>query len=131
MVLMDSLKIVTTVFVCNSIEKMFVYRLEYWIYRFEYRTYVIRYRTKEYAHTPKSSPWAYGWPKWQRAGYICRRDDDRWSQKVLFWRLHLGRRRVSRSPARYSNGTKKAMEPKNRIAANGGNWKSCQDAYIQ
>ncbi|CAH0690392.1 unnamed protein product [Spodoptera exigua] len=41
--------------------------------------------------------------KWQWAGHICRRIDDRWSKRVLEWRPRLGKRSVGRPPARWTD----------------------------
>ncbi|KAI8421377.1 hypothetical protein MSG28_009457 [Choristoneura fumiferana] len=41
--------------------------------------------------------------KWQWAGHIARRTDDRWGQKVLEWRPRTGRRAVGRPPTRWSD----------------------------
>ena len=37
--------------------------------------------------------------KWQWAGHVCRRTDNRWSRKVLEWRPRTGKRSVGRRPA--------------------------------
>jgi hypothetical protein len=34
--------------------------------------------------------------KWQRAGHISRRTDNRWGKRVLEWRPRLGKRSVGR-----------------------------------
>ncbi|CAH0699542.1 unnamed protein product [Spodoptera exigua] len=41
--------------------------------------------------------------KWQWAGHICRRTDDRWGRRVLEWRPRLGKRSVGRPPARWTD----------------------------
>jgi hypothetical protein len=41
--------------------------------------------------------------KWQWAGHISRRTDNRWGKRVLEWRLRLGKRSVGRPQARWSD----------------------------
>ncbi|KAJ8706223.1 hypothetical protein PYW08_010849 [Mythimna loreyi] len=41
--------------------------------------------------------------KWQWAGHIALRTDDRWGRKVLEWRPPTGRRYVGRSPTRWTD----------------------------
>jgi hypothetical protein len=41
--------------------------------------------------------------KWQWAGYISRRTDNRWDKRVLEWRPRLGKRSVGRPQARWSD----------------------------
>ncbi|CAG9131832.1 unnamed protein product [Plutella xylostella] len=45
--------------------------------------------------------------KWQWAGHVARRADDRWSRKVLEWRPRVGKRRVGRPPTRWSDDLRK------------------------
>ncbi|CAG9137496.1 unnamed protein product [Plutella xylostella] len=45
--------------------------------------------------------------KWQWAGHVARRADDRWSTKVLEWRPRVGKRRVGRPPTRWSDDLRK------------------------
>ncbi|CAK1586319.1 unnamed protein product [Parnassius mnemosyne] len=41
--------------------------------------------------------------KWQWAGHIARRTDNRWGRKVLEWQPRTGRRSVGRPPTRWSD----------------------------
>ncbi|KAI8440939.1 hypothetical protein MSG28_009236 [Choristoneura fumiferana] len=41
--------------------------------------------------------------KWQWAGHIARRTDNRWGRKVLEWRPRTGRRSVGRPPTRWTD----------------------------
>ncbi|KAL0819976.1 hypothetical protein ABMA28_007973 [Loxostege sticticalis] len=41
--------------------------------------------------------------KWQWAGHVCRRTDDRWSRRVLDWRPRTGKRCVGRPAARWTD----------------------------
>ncbi|CAG9133144.1 unnamed protein product [Plutella xylostella] len=47
--------------------------------------------------------------KWQWAGHVARRADDRWSRKVLEWRPRVGKRRVGRPPTRWSDDLRKKL----------------------
>ncbi|CAG9133694.1 unnamed protein product [Plutella xylostella] len=47
--------------------------------------------------------------KWQWAGHVARRADDRWSRKVLEWRPRVGKRRVGRPPTRWSDDLRKVF----------------------
>ncbi|CAG9133026.1 unnamed protein product [Plutella xylostella] len=49
--------------------------------------------------------------KWQWAGHVARRADDRWSRKVLEWRPRVGKRRVGRPPTRWSDDLRKQEAP--------------------
>ena len=70
--------------------------------------------------------------QWQWAGHICRRDDDRWSQRVLHWRPRTGSRSAGRPAARWSDIIKKTAGPTwTRSAASRSTWKTMQEAYVQ
>jgi hypothetical protein len=62
------------------------------------RNQVIRQRTKvtDIGHR-------IGMLKWQWAGHISRRTDNRWGERVLEWRPRLGKRSVGRPQARWSD----------------------------
>ncbi|CAB3258972.1 unnamed protein product [Arctia plantaginis] len=45
--------------------------------------------------------------KWQWAGHISRRTDNRWGKRVLEWRPRLGKRSVGRPQARWSDDLRK------------------------
>jgi hypothetical protein len=62
------------------------------------RNQVIRQRTKvtDIAHHINML-------KWQWAGHISRRTDNRWGKRVLQWRPRLGKRSVGRPQARWSD----------------------------
>jgi hypothetical protein len=59
--------------------------------RDQIRNQVIRQRTKvtDIAHRTSML-------KWQWAGHISRRTDNRWGKRVLEWRRRLGKRSVRR-----------------------------------
>ena len=70
--------------------------------------------------------------KWQWASHVCRRNDDRWSERVLYWRPRTGRRNVGRQPARWSDDIKKTAGPAwTRAAASRSKWRAMQEAYVQ
>ena len=39
--------------------------------------------------------------KWRWAGHVCRREDGRWSRKLIDWQPRTGHRNVGRPPARW------------------------------
>jgi hypothetical protein len=59
------------------------------------RNQVVRQRTKvtDIAHRIRML-------KWQWAGHVNRRTDNRWGKRVLEWKLRLGKRSVGRPQAR-------------------------------
>ena len=70
--------------------------------------------------------------KWQWAGHVCRRTDDRWSRKVLEWRPRVGKRRVGRPPARWTDDLKKvAGSGWMKKAGDRALWRSLGEAYLQ
>jgi hypothetical protein len=48
--------------------------------------------------------------KWQWAGHIRRRTDNRWGKRVLEWRPRLGKRIVERSQARWSDDLRRTAD---------------------
>ena len=70
--------------------------------------------------------------KWQWAGHICRRTDDRWSRRVLEWRSRLGKRSVGRPPARWTDDLKK-VAGSDWMAKTGDRalWRTLGEAYVQ
>jgi hypothetical protein len=56
--------------------------------------------------------------KWQRAGHISRRTDNRWGKRVLEWRPRLGKRSVGRPQARWSDDLRRR-------------WRELGEAYVQ
>lgn len=70
--------------------------------------------------------------KWQWAGHVCRREDGRWSKRVLDWRPRTGRRSVGRPPARWSDDIRSTAGPTwIRRARNRTEWRSIGEAYVQ
>ena len=70
--------------------------------------------------------------KWQWAGHICRRTDDRWSKRVLEWRPRLGKRSVRHPPARWSDDIRKvAGIGWMRRAQDRAQWRAIGEAYVQ
>jgi hypothetical protein len=70
--------------------------------------------------------------KWQWAGHICRRTDDRWSRRVLEWRPRLGKRSVGRPPARWTDDLRKVAGG-DWMAKTGDRalWRTLGEAYVQ
>ncbi|CAG9120660.1 unnamed protein product [Plutella xylostella] len=61
--------------------------------------------------------------KWQCAGHICRRTDNRWGRRVLEWRPRTGKRSVGRPPARWTDDLR-------RVAGSG--WmRKAEDRVLQ
>jgi hypothetical protein len=56
--------------------------------------------------------------KWQCAGHISRKTDNRWGKRVLEWRPRLGKRSVGRPQARWSDDLR-------------GTWREIGEAYVQ
>jgi hypothetical protein len=58
--------------------------------------------------------------KWQWAGHISRKTDNRWGKRVLEWRPRLGKRRVGRTQARWSDDLRRtAGRSWTRVAEDG------------
>ncbi|CAG9788817.1 unnamed protein product [Diatraea saccharalis] len=88
---------------------------------------VIRQRTKviDIAHRISKL-------KWQWAGHISRRTDNRWGKRVLEWRPRLGKRSVGRPQARWSDDLRKmAGRSWMRTAENRNRWRAIGEAYVQ
>ncbi|XP_046976516.1 uncharacterized protein LOC124542632 [Vanessa cardui] len=70
--------------------------------------------------------------KWQWAGHICRRTDNRWGKRVLEWRPRLGKRSVGRPGARWSDDLRKtAGRSWMRVAQERSQWRAIGEAYVQ
>ncbi|PZC81828.1 hypothetical protein B5X24_HaOG211841 [Helicoverpa armigera] len=70
--------------------------------------------------------------KWQWAGHISRRTDNRWGKRVLEWRPRLGKRSVGRPQARWSDDLcKTAGRSWMREAENRSQWRALGEAYVQ
>ncbi|CAG9132369.1 unnamed protein product [Plutella xylostella] len=70
--------------------------------------------------------------KWQWAGHVARRADDRWSTKVLECRPRVGKRRVGRPPTRWSDDLRKVAGSRWMQMAGGRlGWRSLGEAYVQ
>lgn len=70
--------------------------------------------------------------KWQWAGHICRRTDNRWGKRVLEWRPRLGKRSVGRPQARWSDDLRKtAGRSWMREAIDRTKWREIGEAYVQ
>ncbi|CAH0677679.1 unnamed protein product [Spodoptera exigua] len=91
------------------------------------RNEVIRQRTKVIDIAQRISKL-----KWQWAGHICRRTDDRWSKRVLEWRPRLGKRSVGRPPARWTDDIRRvAGSGWMRRAEHRAQWRAIGEAYVQ
>nr|ADI61810.1 endonuclease-reverse transcriptase [Bombyx mori] len=70
--------------------------------------------------------------KWQWAGHICRRTDNRWGRRVLEWRPRTGKRSVGRPPARWSDDLRKAAGSNwMRRTEDRVQWRTLGEAYVQ
>ncbi|KAG7305016.1 hypothetical protein JYU34_010462 [Plutella xylostella] len=70
--------------------------------------------------------------KWQWAGHICRRNDNRWGRRVLEWRPRTGKRSVGRPPARWTDDLRRvAGSGWMRKAEDRVLWRSLGEAYVQ
>ncbi|KAG7296310.1 hypothetical protein JYU34_021440 [Plutella xylostella] len=70
--------------------------------------------------------------KWQWAGHICRRTDNRWGRRVLEWRPRTGKRSVGRPPARWTDDLRRvAGRGWMRKAEDRVLWRSLGEAYVQ
>jgi hypothetical protein len=62
--------------------------------------------------------------KWQWAGHISSRTDNRWGKRVLEWRLRLGKRSVGRPQARWSDDLRwTASRSWKRVAEDRARWR--------
>ena len=70
--------------------------------------------------------------KWQWAGHISRRTDNRWSKRALEWRPRLGKRSVGRPPTRWSDDLRRvAGSGWMRRAEDRAQWRTLGEAYVQ
>ncbi|CAH2238963.1 jg19287 [Pararge aegeria aegeria] len=70
--------------------------------------------------------------KWQWAGHIVRRKDERWDPKVLEWQPRTGKRTVGRPPTRWTDDIKRVAGSRwIQATQNGGIWNSLQKTYVQ
>jgi hypothetical protein len=72
--------------------------------------------------------------KWQWAGHISRRTDNRWGKRVLEWRPRLGKRSLSRPRARWSDDlrrTRTAGRNWMRVAEDLARWREIEEAHVQ
>jgi hypothetical protein len=69
--------------------------------------------------------------KWQWAGHISRRTDNRWGKRVLEWRPRLGKRSVGRPPARWDDDLRTAGRCWMCQAEDRALWRSLGEAYVQ
>jgi hypothetical protein len=64
--------------------------------------------------------------KWQWAGHISRRTDNRWGNRVLEWRPHHNKRSVGR-PQAGAGGGRSLMQ----VAEDRTRWRQVGEAYVQ
>jgi hypothetical protein len=70
--------------------------------------------------------------KWQRAGHISRRTDNRWGKRVLEWRLHVGKRSVGRPWVKWSGDLRRSAGSSwMRVAEDRARWREIGEAYVQ
>ena len=70
--------------------------------------------------------------KWQWAGHIARRTDNRWGRKVLEWRPRTGKRSVGRPPTRWTDDIVRVAGNRWMQVANCRSaWRSKGEAYVQ
>jgi hypothetical protein len=70
--------------------------------------------------------------KWQWAGHINNRTDNRWGKRVLEWRPRLGKRSVGRPQARWSDDLRRmAGRSWMRVAEDQARWRDIGEAYVQ
>ncbi|CAG9116424.1 unnamed protein product [Plutella xylostella] len=70
--------------------------------------------------------------KWQWAGHICRRTDNRWGRRDLEWRPRTGKRSVGRPPFRWTDDLRRvAGSGWMRKAEDRVLWRSLGEAYVQ
>jgi hypothetical protein len=91
------------------------------------RNQVIRQRTKvtDIAHRISTL-------KWQWAGHISRRTDNRWGERVVEWRPRLGKRSVGRPQARWNDEWRiTAGRSWMRVPEDRARWREVGEAYVQ
>ncbi|CAH2092277.1 unnamed protein product [Euphydryas editha] len=70
--------------------------------------------------------------KWQWAGHIVRRTDNRWGKKVLEWRPRLGKRSTGRPPTRWTDDLKKTAGNRwIQRAQDRVEWRRLGEAHVQ
>jgi hypothetical protein len=70
--------------------------------------------------------------KWQWAGHISRRTDNRWGKRILEWRPRLGKLSVGRTQARWSDDLRRtAGRSWMRVAEDRARWREFGEAYVQ
>jgi hypothetical protein len=70
--------------------------------------------------------------KWQWAGHISRRTDNRWGKRVREWRPRLGKRSIGRLQARWSDNLRRtASRSWMRIIEDRASWPEIGEAYVQ
>jgi hypothetical protein len=66
--------------------------------------------------------------KWQWAGHISHRTDNRWGKRVLNWRPCLGKRSVGRPQARWSDNLRRtAGRNWMRVAEDRAKWREVRE----
>jgi hypothetical protein len=92
--------------------------------RDQIRNQVIRQRTKVTDITHRM--------KWQWAGHISCRTDNRWGKRVLEWRPRLGKRSVERLQVRLSDDLRRtAGRSLMWIAVDRARWREITEAYVR
>ncbi|XP_072938941.1 uncharacterized protein [Epargyreus clarus] len=70
--------------------------------------------------------------KWQWAGHIVRRTDNRWGRQVLEWRPRLGKRSTGRPPTRWTDDLKRTSGNRwMQTAQDRSEWRRLGEAYVQ
>jgi hypothetical protein len=70
--------------------------------------------------------------RWQWAGHIIHRTDNRWSKRVLEWRPRLDKSNVGRPQVRWSDDLRRAAGRSwMRVAENQARWREVGEAYVQ
>ena len=70
--------------------------------------------------------------KWQWAGHIVRRTDDRWGRKVLEWRPRLNKGSTGRPLARWTDDLRKTAAVRwIQRARDRTEWRALGEAYVQ
>jgi hypothetical protein len=69
--------------------------------------------------------------KWQWAGHISRRTDNRWVKRVLEWRPRLGKHSVGRPQAWSDDLRRTAGRSWMRVAEDRARWRYIGEAYVQ
>jgi len=70
--------------------------------------------------------------KWNWAGHIARRTDDRWTKLILEWRPRQDAlRNRGRPPTRWSDDLKRFRGNWIQVAQDREEWKDLREAYVQ